>query len=385
MRNRKRRGPAFILTAVLVAIVLTACSGTSVSGNGSTQSEETTAVKEIEVVPVETVSPTEAKVLVSVDDLSYGHSQDYVDRLKRCLTKADFAESNITVKEAGRDADKQLEDIKTAIKEEYNVLIVECVDGSMATEIANKAAKAGAAVIFVGTGVESAEIERWEQLGIYATYIDCDHSAQGTLRFEILDALDYEKLDSTSNHEIGYVVIESGNEEDSKKLSGSKVNADTIQAMKDAHYTMTEVTDPITVDSQEAAEEAVSTLLSDNGKDLEVIFCGSDEIALGAQQAVKDRSGLNKQDVRVVGIEATPASLQSIASGSLFCTLFEDYTAETDAVANAALYYVKGLDVEHQTLCSYVKVTVNNAREILDVTGWTVEESSSEGSTKEAE
>ncbi len=378
-----RKTLATILTVTLIA-ALTACTGNATAGTGSTQEANQASEDEnITVVPVEAVNPADATVGIMVDDLNYGHSQEYVDRLRDSLVKADFSSKNIEVKEAKGDAKTQLSDIEACLEEGCSVLIVECVNSSDATSIANMAAESAAAVIFIGTAIDEEEIARWERLGIYATYIDCDHEAQGSLRAEILDALDYDELDGSGDHTIGYVILESGDEEDSKKLSGSQVNADTVAALEENHYKLEEVADVITADTEAEAEEEIAGLLEEHADELEVILCGSDELALGAQQAVFDAGSSLDFSVWVVGIEATPESLESIAASSLFCTLFEDYIAETDEVVKAAGYYIRGIDVDYTILCSYVKVTVNNAREILDVTKWEVEEEPEEGSTEE--
>lgn len=62
-------------------------------------------------------------------------------------------------------------------------------------------------------------------------------------------------------------------------------------------------------------------LISAHGDNLHAILANNDEMALGALQAVRS---IGREDIIIVGIDATPDALEEVATGGLAATVFQD-------------------------------------------------------------
>jgi methyl-galactoside transport system substrate-binding protein len=71
--------------------------------------------------------------------------------------------------------------------------------------------------------------------------------------------------------------------------------------------------------------------------------------------------------VIVIGFSPDQESLEKIAHGELAGSIFNDSLAQSKNLSDAILAYLRGETVPAQILCDYVKVTADNAQEIMDV------------------
>ncbi|MBR4794902.1 MAG: substrate-binding domain-containing protein, partial [Lachnospiraceae bacterium] len=103
------------------------------------------------------------------------------------------------------------------------------------------------------------------------------------------------------------------------------------------------------------------------GNKIEVIFCNNDAMALGAIRAIKAAGRTVGKDVFLVGVDALKEACQAILDGDMTGTVFNDHITQAHSVADCAIKFIEGKRVDNYIACDYVKVTKDNAQEILDL------------------
>ena len=110
----------------------------------------------------------------------------------------------------------------------------------------------------------------------------------------------------------------------------------------------------------------MANALAKSGNDIEVVFCNNDAMALGALQAIQAAGRTVGKDIYLVGVDALSEALEDVLAGTMTGTVFNDHIAQSHNAADAAVNYITGAGNEHNIQCDYVKVTTDNAQQILD-------------------
>ena len=101
---------------------------------------------------------------------------------------------------------------------------------------------------------------------------------------------------------------------------------------------------------QESGEQICSRELSLFGKDIEVILCGNDAMALGAAQAVTDGGWQVGQDVYLLAIGSSDALLEQIRTGAVTGTVSWNDAAFVQKVTEAVSALAAGQKPEGQVI-----------------------------------
>ena len=99
----------------------------------------------------------------------------------------------------------------------------------------------------------------------------------------------------------------------------------------------------------------------------EVVFCNNDAMALGALQAIHSAGRTVGTDIFLVGVDALSEALEDVVAGTMTGTVFNDHFSQSHGAADAAINFINGETNEYYIGCDYVKVTKDNAQEILDM------------------
>jgi len=91
---------------------------------------------------------------------------------------------------------------------------------------------------------------------------------------------------------------------------------------------------------------------------LDAIVAQNDEMALGAIKALSAAGKLN--ETKVIGIDAIPDALNSIQSGELTATVFQDVDAQGKMAVDVAFKAAKGEKVEKDNMIPFQLVTKDN-------------------------
>ena len=268
--------------------------------------------------------------------------------LSEALEKAGYA---VETADAANDQAKQLSVVRQFIEAEADLLIIEPVMTAEAGEIVRLAKEANTPVIFLNYQPEAQVLSSWDKL----CYIGCDRTklaeAQAALVARLQDGGDLNGDGSTA-----YIAI-AGSE--------GHLDAESWAAACDEALAGEQLALDFGDWSRQNGQALCAKRLAQFGKDIEVILCNTDELALGALEAVKDGGRTNGKDVYLVGIGGDRQALFLIKSGDLTGTVCPDPMAMTQAVLSAAESLLAGKQPQQVILTEFTAVTLENVDQFL--------------------
>lgn len=282
--------------------------------------------------------------------------------LQSYLEAQGFSASNIKIMDGANDQATQSGQIDNFIAEGVDVLIINPVNSSSAATITDKVVAANIPLVYINREPAAEEEQRWADNGWNVCYVGCDARQSGTYQGEIIADLGLEKVDMNGNGKIDYIMIEG----DPENVDAQFRTEFSIKALTDAGLEVNCLDDQVGMWDQAKGQELVANALSQNGTEIEVVFCNNDAMALGALQAIQAANRTVGEDIYLVGVDALTEVVEDVIAGTITGTVFNDHFAQAHGAADAAIKFVKGESNEVYIGCDYRKVTTENAQEILD-------------------
>ena len=111
------------------------------------------------------------------------------------------------------------------------------------------------------------------------------------------------------------------------------------------------------------AMELTENWLEKSGDEIDAIVCHSDDMGMGALQAIQG-AGL-ENNIEVIGIDAIYDALQAVKKGEMCATVFQDVYGQADEAIATALKALNGEEFEKTTYVPFQMVTQENVDEYL--------------------
>lgn len=111
------------------------------------------------------------------------------------------------------------------------------------------------------------------------------------------------------------------------------------------------------------AMELTENWLEKSGDEIDAIVCHSDDMGMGALQAIQG-AGLEDK-IEVIGIDAIYDALQAVKKEEMCATVFQDVYGQADAAIETAIKALEGEEFEKTTYVPFQMVTVDNVDEYL--------------------
>ena len=283
--------------------------------------------------------------------------------LENYLVEKGFSKDNIVIQDGANDQATQSNQIDAFIADGVDVLIINPVNSSSAATITDKVVDAGIPLVYINREPDASEEQRWADNDWDVTYVGCDARQSGTMQGELIADLGLETIDKNENGKVDYIMIEG----DPENVDAQYRTEFSVKALEDAGLEVNCLDDQIGNWDQATAQQLVANSLSQNGDDIEVVFCNNDAMALGALQAIQAAGRTVNEDIYLVGVDALSEALEDVMAGTMTGTVFNDHFSQSHSAADAAINYLTGAGNEHYIGCDYVKVTGDNAQEILDM------------------
>ena len=367
----------------LSAALCTAMVAGSLAGCGLKSPETTTTAAATEAAKETTAAATEAakeaattaaaaaattdvadkKVGISIYKFDDNFMTLYRTELVRYLTEdLGFKAENVVVQDGKGDQAEQTNQIQNFITQKYDVLILNLVQASSAPEITDMCKEAGIPVVYINREPDATEEERWESEGLNATYVGCDARQSGTYQGEeILETAN--KGDINSDGKVSYIMIQG----DPENVDAQYRTEFSVKALTDAGMEVEELLKQRGDWDQTKGQEITANALSQYGDKIDVVFCNNDAMALGALQAIEAAGRTVNKDIYLVGVDALVEVVENVMNDKMTGTVFNDYFGQAHKAADVALDFVNGKDVDNVYMVDYVKVTPENASEILEL------------------
>ena len=246
---------------------------------------------------------------------------------------------------AGKDAAKQLEQIRTAIAGGSNLLVVNVVtsgDPNVAQSIVDAAGKIPVVFFNRAIGTDGSDVTMLNKNST-ACFIGTDAPEAGHMQGKMIGdyvLANYDKLDLNKDGKISYAMFkgEEGNAEAIFRTQFGVEDADKILTAAgkpalvyfDTNASQKWQTDLEGAWSAKAAKDYMDTNLvtynAANNNMIELVICNNDGMAEGAVASLK-QAGYNQEGKHVVpvfGVDATDAAKTLIKEGSMIGTVKQD-------------------------------------------------------------
>lgn len=293
----------------------------------------------------------------------------YRNELERYLTAGG---ATVQVMDGKNDQAEQTNQINNFITQGVDALIINLVQASAAPQITDICAAAGIPVVFINREPDVAEEERWQADGIKATYVGADARQSGTYQGEIISSLP-NKGDADGDGTLRYVMIMG----DPENVDAQYRTEFSIKALVDAGGWVLDGEAP-TIEKlfeqrgdwdQIKGQELTANALAAHGAKIDVVFCNNDSMAMGALQAIEGASRKVNEDIYLVGVDALAEALEAIGEGRMTGTVFNDHFSQARTAGDKVADYIAGTEVANVNMVDYVKVTPDNAADILAMLG----------------
>jgi methyl-galactoside transport system substrate-binding protein len=347
-----------ILSLVLGAAMVASMFTVPVMAEDSTEAavESTVAAIDLDGIDVENT-----KIGISIYQFSDNFMTLYRNELVRYLTEdLGFKEENIQVQDAKNDQAEQTNQINNFITAGVDVMILNLVQSSSAPQVTDMCNEAGIPVVYINRQPDETESDRWAEEGIKATYVGADARQSGTYQGEeILETAT--GGDINGDGKVSYIMVQG----DPENIDAQYRTEYSVKALTDAGVEVEELLLQRGDWDQAKGQQIVQDALTQFGDDVEVVFCNNDAMGLGALQAIQAAGRTVNEDIYLVGVDALTEAVQDTIDGNYTGTVFNDHFSQAQTAAAMAVKFLKGEDVDPVNMVDYVKVTPDNAEEIL--------------------
>lgn len=348
-----------ILAAVFWAVAATS----AFTGAELVQAAEKAEEAAVQKPDMEGIDTENTKIGISIYQFDDTFMTLYRTELVRYLTEElGFDEINILVEDGKNNQEKQTNQIEDFIADHVDVMILNLVHASAAPMITDLCSESGTPVVYINRQPDPMEMERWEMEGIQAAYIGADARQSGIFQGEEIAATE-NKGDVNGDGEVSYIMLQG----EPENIDTQYRTAYSVKALEDAGVKTRELMAQRGDWSQSQGQKIMEEALDEFGDEIEVVFCNNDAMALGALEAIREADRTVGEDIYLTGVDALEEAVQSVVDGEFTGTVFNDYFSQSHGAAELAVKFLKGEETEPVTLVDYVKVTQDNAEEILEL------------------
>ena len=344
--NKKKRRLAVVLATVTgsAVLVLSGCSGKS------EQKEKT----------------------LRVGVITYSQDDPFIngltDELKVQLKAMENKQRRIIVstKSGNDDQQEQNEKVEEMIDAGCDVLCINLVDRTAPSRIVRMARNEDIPVIFFNREPVREDLMQWEKL----YYVGCDAEQSGIMQGEI--AAEYinshPEVDKNEDGKIQYVLLE-GEAGHQDAISRTEYSVKTL--MKN-DVILEKLSYQLADWNRGQAENRMNRLISQYGKEIELVISNNDEMALGAVEAYRT-VGYAREDWPVIfGIDGLEDALKAVKAGEMQGSILNDRVDQAKEMAKMAVKLFEGEDFDQENLkegryyfSEYQKVDSSNIDEYL--------------------
>lgn len=278
---------------------------------------------------------------------------EYCRLVQETLTQAGY---RVSVADALNDQSRQTQQIDGFIQDGYDLLVVEPVMVSTSEQLVAQVKQAQIPVVFVNYEPEGDALEQWDKL----SYVGCQEDRHGRSQGELI-LQTANGGDINGDGTVSCLVI-SGPEDD---MIAQLQAAGCVGVLTGEDRPVSLVATLWGDWTQDSGRKLCADALARYGKDIEVIFCGNDAMAMGTLEAVRSGGWRVGEDFYLVGIDGTEFALQAIQMGNMTGTVAEDLNAQAQQVLAVAQGMLAGETVEKRYYVSCAIVTQENVESFL--------------------
>lgn len=262
----------------------------------------------------------------------------------------------LTVVDADGDQAKQLTLIGELANQGCDSLVVEPVMSDAAKELLQALDATGLPAVLMNRRIDTALLTPYSKLA----YIGVDPTEPGKLQAQMLTALS-DGGDINGDGVVSYMLLQGPENHQDAVLWKESLEKALAESGKETEQ-LTAVCGDWT---RESGKKLCSQEIAKYGKDIEVIFCGNDQMALGALEAIADGGRTVGIDVYLYGIGGDQEALQKTKDRTLSGTVYTDPVVYRTAVVNTVVSQIQGKSVDKLQIIPYTTITEGNIQRYL--------------------
>ena len=348
---------AALAVAGCMAVSLAACGGSaSAPASSEAASTESAATSAAESAAESVTEATQGgKVGVCIYKFDDAFMTTYRNALQEILEGKGY---EVTIVDGNNDQAKQNEQINTFITQGVDALIINPVMTSAADQIISTVKDADVPTVLINREPTADQMSAYDKL----VYVGCDAAQSGTFQGEEIAELENHG-DANGDGVVSYIMVQG----DPENVDAQYRTEFSVKALTDAGLEVEELLLQRGDWDQAKGQQIVQDALTQFGDKIEVVFCNNDAMALGALQAIDAAGRKVNEDIYLVGVDALTEAVQDITEGKMTGTVFNDYIGQAKTAADMAVKFLNGETVDPVNMVDYVKVTPDNAKDILDI------------------
>jgi len=277
----------------------------------------------------------------------------YTQQIRASLAGAGY---EVLTADAKNDQSKQNTQIADFLSGGVKLLVVEPVMVSAAGEVIAQAKAADVPVLFINREPDEKDLQQWEKTSYVGCNAELAARPQGDIVLHTPD-----QGDVNGDGTISCVVI-SGPADD---LDAQARTLYCTQLLTEAGLTVDMLESGHGDWSDESGRRECERLLSSYGKDIEVVFCNNDAMAVGALEAIREGGRQVGWDIYLVGCDALPEALELVNNGALTGTVTTDPALHAERVAQVVWALLHGETVHKQYYIEYEGISRDNVETFL--------------------
>ena len=270
--------------------------------------------------------------------------------------ETDKVKYEITMVDGKNDMAEQTNQIDTFITQKMDVIICNLVQTSSAEVIIDKVVAADIPLILINREPLGETDESYPGIinNAKVCYVGADARQSGTYQGEIVLALD-NKGDINGDGVVKYVMVVG----DPENPDAQYRTEFSIKALTDAGVKVEKLVENVGNWDQAKGNEIVDAALAQFGKDIEVVFCNNDGMALGAAAAIEKHGRVVGEDIYLLGVDALTECQEMVQKGTMTGTVLNDHVGQSHAAVDAAVAALEGKELQNYYWVDYLKVDKN--------------------------
>ncbi len=216
------------------------------------------------------------------------------------------------------DQSKQNQQVAELLQQDCEAVLLCPVMPDSSAGLVQQAMEKNVPLVFFGREPAKEILDMWERIA----YVGCDPTETGKLQGQIL-LQQPQKGDINGDGSVSYILLR-----DSEECADTALRAKgAVETLKE-EISVIELNNSCPGDSKEAAMETCEKLLANYGKDIEVVICTKDTLALGAVEAIQDGGRTVGKDIYLVGADGLQKAIEQVQAGQITGTVQCDLEAQ---------------------------------------------------------
>ena len=265
----------------------------------------------------------------------------------------------ITMVDGKNDMAEQSNQIDNFITQGMDVIILNLVQTSSADAMIDKVVAAGIPLVLINIEPLAYDKdgktldEKYEGIlkNAKVCYVGADARQSGSFQGRIIAELP-NKGDVNGDGVVSYIMIEG----DPENIDAQYRTQFSIKYLTDNGIKVKCLDDQVGNWAQAKGQELCANALAKFGRQVEVVFCNNDAMALGAAAAIQAAGRTVGKDIYLVGVDALDECVEMVKKGTMTGTVLNDHIGQSHKAVDVAVELLNGKAINNYYWVDYVMV-----------------------------